>query len=370
MKKICIVCLLLLLPAIAMAQEVLWTENGYRLAAVSDNGDRLIFEQVTQEEDGMVSNVGAKVICIGGDGEAKWTRVIDGDGTDKLEQALALADGWLAVGSSSSSDLGGAWHAGWYDAKEPKTDGWAVRFDLDGNVLWSRNYGGSDWDSFHAACPAEDGGWLLVGNTYSQDGDVEGWHDSGELFTQPDGWTVRIDEAGELVWQSALGGSGYDIFMGVQPVSAGYMIAGIAGSSDGDVSSPLGAEGDRDAWIVLLDAEGALVREICYGGKGEDEFVALAEGPDGPLAVGTSWSFGAGEDNRDESAWAMCLDEQGDELWRVRFGGEGFEYPQHAAWVSDFWAISGVTPKEAGPVEWIVAIPREGGDWKLIRGEL
>lgn len=361
--------LLLVLASVAVAQEIRWTEGGYVLAAVNAQEERLVFDQVMQEENGLVSNIGVRLTMLTPDGAELWSIVIDGDGTDKVEQALATEDGWIVAGSSASSDLGDNWHGGWYDAKEPKTDGWVARLNRDGEVLWSRNYGGSDWDSFHAICDARDGGWVAAGNTYSSDGDVRGWHDSGDLFTQPDGWLVHLDAAGDIVWQLALGGSGYDELLGVQAVPGGYIAAGIAGSLDGDVSGPLGPEGDRDAWLVFVSMQGELVWEKSFGGKIEDGFVALAKGPDGLLAAGTNWSFAEGE-NRDEVAWAMGFTLQGEALWSIRFGGEGSEYPGHAAWATDFWAISGFNQVGEEEREWLVAIPASGSEWKVFRGEL
>ena len=39
----------------------------------------------------------------------------------------------------------------------------------DGEGLWSHCYGGSSWDGFAGVCAAPDGGYLLVGRTFSVD---------------------------------------------------------------------------------------------------------------------------------------------------------------------------------------------------------
>ena len=66
-------------------------------------------------------------------------------------------------------------------------DMYAVRIDSSGNPVWSKTYGGSDWDNAYAvAGPLAGEGFLLVGRTRSF-GDWTGWSDM---------YAVRMDSSG------------------------------------------------------------------------------------------------------------------------------------------------------------------------------
>lgn len=349
-------------------RSIFWTQDGYRVAAHNAAGESLILSQAMQEDaDGLVTTAGVTFLVLGPgeDGETLYSAVTDGDGIDKLEQAVAAADGWLCVGSTSSSNHSQTWHDGWYDSKEPKTDAWIVRIDAAAEIVWSRTYGGTDWDSLHTVCAAREGGWIAAGNTYSSDGDVVGWHDSGDLFIQPDGWVLSIDEAGEVRWQLTVGGSGHDALLGICPAPEGYLAVGVTDSTDGDVT---GGHGGQDAWAVWISPEGELLRQVCYGGRFDDEFTGIAAAGDALLAVGTNWSYGAEE--APEEGWAVCLSGAGDVLWDRRFGGSGIEHPGAVVRGIDFWAVAGLSTHGEEQAEWLIAIPMDGREWRLFRGDL
>lgn len=111
--------------------------------------------------------------------------------------------------------------------------------------------GGSSEDRARSIQQTSDGGYIVAGSSYSNDGDVSGNH--GER----DYWIVKLNADGNLVWQKCLGGIDNDLALSVQQTTdGGYIVGGSAVSNDGDVS---GNHGDRDYWIVKLDADGNLV---------------------------------------------------------------------------------------------------------------
>lgn len=89
----------------------------------------------------------------------------------------------VAVGSRTLSSSG-------------QTDGWVVALDDKGTVLWQRTYGGALDDSFSALAALPDGGFLLVGSTFSSGAGSK------------DAWLVRTDKWGNVHWQRTLGTGG------------------------------------------------------------------------------------------------------------------------------------------------------------------
>src|SRR6185295_15856222 len=88
--------------------------------------------------------------------------------------------------------------------------------------------------------------------TSSWDGDVSGCHvGPGTSGGQSaDYWIIKLDTAGNLMWQKCLGGSSDDFaYTGLQTADSGYIIVGGSYCTDGDVT---GNHGDFDIWIVKL----------------------------------------------------------------------------------------------------------------------
>ncbi|MBO9703253.1 MAG: T9SS type A sorting domain-containing protein [Sporocytophaga sp.] len=80
-----------------------------------------------------------------------------------------------------------------------------IKTDALGNVLWDKNYGGSDYDYSPFIIPAYGGGYIAGGATRSNDRDITDGN-NGDF----DLWIYKIDEAGNKIWDITLGGSNYE----------------------------------------------------------------------------------------------------------------------------------------------------------------
>jgi hypothetical protein len=111
---------------------------------------------------------------------------------------------------------------------------------------------------YFAIQPTPDGGYITSGLTYSNDGDVKGYHGG----TEADAWIVKLGSSGAIQRQKVSAGStGCDFANAILSTpDGGYVIVGHTDSHDGDVTST--AE-ERDVWIVKLLAAAVLV----YGRK-------------------------------------------------------------------------------------------------------
>src|SRR5262245_28285287 len=67
---------------------------------------------------------------------------------------------------------------------------------------WQSSLGGSSYDAAAKVVNATDGGYIVVGTTYSNNGDVSGNHGSGDV------WVVKLSPTGVKQWKIALGGNG------------------------------------------------------------------------------------------------------------------------------------------------------------------
>jgi beta-lactam-binding protein with PASTA domain len=82
------------------------------------------------------------------------------------------------------------------------TDIYIVRVDSDGNTLWKGIYGGYDADRAFAITETSDGGFVLVGRTYSfpHDTDIDPYPDSGG-----DAYIMKLDAYGNQLWSRVIG---------------------------------------------------------------------------------------------------------------------------------------------------------------------
>ena len=117
-------------------------------------------------------------------------------------------------------------------------DNWVVKLDSLHNIQWEKCFGGSSAEGAHSIQQTKDGGYIMAGNTFSNDGDISGWHigyDQG--YPTSDCWIVKIDNSGSIQWQKCLGGSNYDWAYSIQQTSdSGYIVAGYTESNDGAVT--------------------------------------------------------------------------------------------------------------------------------------
>ena len=153
------------------------------------------------------------------------------------------------------------------------TDIWIVELDLSGNIIRQLCYGGTYNDLGHDIIETHDG-YVILGSTTSNDGDVSGFHGiPGDIFTI-DIWVVKIDKYGNIIWQKCLGGSEYDYPIYItQTEDSGYIVIGHTCSNDGDVSGNHSIDhGFIDIWIVKLDSIGEMEWQHCYGGERTEKF--------------------------------------------------------------------------------------------------
>ena len=142
---------------------------------------------------------------------------------------------------------------------------------------------------------------------------------------------------------SSLGSYGDEELLAVQDtLDGGQIVVGWTDSA---------GAGDRDAWVVKLDADGDPEWQRAFGGPDRDEAhsVEVSGGGlqlPGYLVVGLTESFGAGG----EDIWALRLDESGDVLWEKTYGGTGADAASMVAGERLCFA-----PGEERPADWAIA---------------
>lgn len=218
------------------------------------------------------------VIKMNASGEYVWRRYFGGTNNDRSYDALETSDGgFLIAGSSESVDFDITDSKGTYDY-------WVVKLNSFGNKVWTKSYGGSEIENGYSITATNDGNYIFVGDARSTDQDVTNPKGNADL------WVVKFNGNGAIIWNKSFGGSQFDSARAIEPGSDGnYLLAGATRSSDGDVSVN---NGENDAWLVIMDANGDLVFEKTIGGSNFDfgEDVILGHDNSSILLVGNTES--------------------------------------------------------------------------------
>ncbi len=248
-----------------MAFSIIATNDGHYLLAGSSSS-----------LDGDVSGVHAVsgtsmpdawLLKIDATGNKVWNKAYGSTSVETAVGVVQSADGGFVVLGGGAADFTGGDVSpvhGW-------TDYWVFKISAGGQLLWQKPLGGSAADHATSIKATPDGGYILAGNTVSNDGDVTGYHPTPG-WPYRDGWIVKLDGNGNKQWQKTLGGFGDDDVVSVVPVTGGYWVTGTVSSTNSDVS---GVHGFYDAWVVKLDNSGTIVSQKAYGGTQDDGATSL-----------------------------------------------------------------------------------------------
>ena len=178
------------------------------------------------------------ILKLNSSGEQIWQNCFGGSNMEAASCIQQTTDGgYIISGLSESNDINVSGNHG-------KADIWVVKLTSSGEITWQKCLGGSEDEWSNSILQTLDGGYILAGTTYSNDGDVSGNHGDGDI------WVVKLTSSGELTWQKCLGGSVYDRANCIQQISEKeYVIVGGSNSDDGDVTENRGVE---DLWIIKI----------------------------------------------------------------------------------------------------------------------
>lgn len=217
------------------------------------------------------------VLKLNSIGEMQWNNHYGGENGDRARCIKSTPDGGCIVVGQSGSHYGDVTTSiGPFNTDIP--DFWILKLNSTGIIQWQKSYGGlqSDWAT--AIDLTSDGGYIIAGNTASNNTNVTNYHGG------VDGWAIKLNAIGELEWQKCIGGSSTDYLNSIiQTIDGGYLVCGTTASTDGDLN---GIIAGNKAWIVKLTGLGNVSWQRHYMQQPNyNAFNDIVQNPDGTCIV-------------------------------------------------------------------------------------
>ena len=155
----------------------------------------------------------------------QWQKSLGGSSYDLAKSIQQTSDGGYIIAGESDSTNGDV------TGNHGTSDFWIVKLNALGIIEWQKSLGGSYSDMANSIQQTSDGGYIVAGESGSINGDVTGNHGNADY------WIVKLDPSGNIQWQKSLGGSNRDAANSIKQTSdGGYIVAGESSSNNGDVT--------------------------------------------------------------------------------------------------------------------------------------
>ncbi|GAA4466813.1 hypothetical protein GCM10023189_49510 [Nibrella saemangeumensis] len=287
------------------------------------------------------------MVKLNSSGTLVWQKTLGGIQAEFATDIIATGDGGFVVTGQTDSNDGDV------SGNHGGADVWVVKLNEAGNLIWQKTFGGTAYDVAHSITATMDGGFVVAGASMSTNGDVSG-NRGGNDF-----WVFRLDHSGNLIWQRTLGGSSFDVANAVRALPNGdFVVAGGTASNNGDVT---GLRADNDFWVVRLNSAGNLIWQKTLGGTGSEIAFALTPLRDGTILVGGGSSSNDGDVSGfrgGSDLWVARLSGTGTLIWQKSLGGTNAEDVRDMLETPTGYLLAGFSNSTNGDI----SSSRGGGD--------
>ncbi len=247
-------------------------------------------------------------------GNSSWQRTFGGSGWDYSNSIIETSDNnFISVGFTTS-----------FTSKN--VDGYAIKIDRNGNLIWEKTFGGENWDIFNSVCQDNNDNLYICGYTESLG--------SGE----DDIYLVKINTDGNIIWEKTFGTTNSEMGFKIIHTSDNNLL--VIGNTGKFVSS-----GDRDIYAIKINLDGAILWEQTYTSRGSNTYhergvdiIELSEG--GYLIIGSH----AITYNDVSNIIVLKTNSEGKEIWRKDLGESSYyDYGIAALELNNEYLVAGVT---------------------------
>jgi hypothetical protein len=321
-------------------------DQSYSIQQTADSG--YVVTGFSASNDGDVTanqgNDDYWIVKLNGAGTLQWQKNYGGSSFDDALSIRQTTDGGYIVAGDTESNDGDV------TGSHGGYDVWLVKLDSTGNLQWQKCLGGSTDDTAASIQQTSDGGYIVGGSTLSNNGDVTGNHGNWDY------WIVKLNDTAGIQWQKCLGGAGQDIGYSIQETTdSGYVVAGFTRSTDGDVTGLHGTATQPDHWVVKLSNAGSLLWQKCLGGSYDDKAYSIQQTQDGGYIVAGYTKSNDGDVTGNHATnvhdeWIVKLTDSGNLEWQKCLGGSGEDWARSIQQTVDGYIVAGFTASNDGDV--------------------
>lgn len=258
------------------------SDNGKFVVQTSDNGYVIAGTTTSFGEGGR----DVYVLKTSATGALLWTKTFGGATDNEYGFSVQqTADGGYIISgvASSFSDVAG--------------DMYLIKLNADGDLTWSKTYGGIGYEWGAAIKQTTDGGYIVTGQTPA--------FGAGGF----DAYLIKLDDSGIIEWTKTYGGSGLEVASGVsQTADGGYIIIG-------EIDS-FGA-GSGDILLIKTDAGGNQTWAKAIGTADNEEALEVKQTPDGGYIIAGS---GYGVQTLSRDMFLIKTNSLGNITWAKTYG--------------------------------------------------
>jgi len=340
-------------------------EIGYSIVPTTDGGYILTGGTRTNDGEfgGWTENTSdIFVMKLNSNGETVWKKTFGGSGGDWGSSITNTNDsGYVLTGytRSNDGDFSGMnksviiinEHEIWVEY-----DIFVMKLNSNGDTVWKKTYGGNSYDLGYSITTTSDGGYVLTGNTESNDGDFSGMNKGYD-----DIFVMKLNSSGDIVWKKTFGGDGVDYGTSITRTrDGGYVLTGGTFSNNGDFSGM--NKGKGDIIVIKLNSSGDIVWKKTFGGsndEGENRFdeergTSILTTDDGRYILTGSTSSNNGDfsglkKKGGEDIFVIKINNNGKIVWKKKFGGTSDEKGNSITTTNDSgFVLTGYTYSDDG----------------------
>ncbi len=286
------------------------------------DGGYIIVGETNSTDGGVVAGYGGTkdiwIIKVNANGTLLWQKRYGGNGLDIATHIHLLDDGSFFITASSSSNDGnisGNHGTGGY------TDAVLMKLDANGNLIWSKCFGGSKNEEL-LDLEIINGRVYLTGYANSTDGDIPPSQKNYDV------WLLALDGNGNKIYSKVFGGSQNDVAYSMTQGTDGTLtLAGYTTSNDGDV---IGAKGSQDYWVLNINPTNAQInwQKVLGGTDAEYANAVITDSDGGYLVAGITYSNNGDITNSlgEGDYWVIKMSTAGSVVWKQNIGGSGNDH--------------------------------------------
>jgi len=231
------------------------TSTGLRIAKLNNRGV-VLWEKFIEDSEIVVSNIywtnanklfilgktdsdntrgDGFVMCLSKDGHIEWNKKFDNSFDGKINSiAYSGNSEYIAVGWSQQTI-------------NNQNNYWAIKFNIDGNILWEKTYGGTEEDIASSIVSTIDNNYVITGWTKSNNGDIKRVSNNWPKFNP---WIIIINKDGDIQDQKIIGGIETDYIMSISKINnSEFLLVGETSSNNDDIKNL----GETDGYIVKIN---------------------------------------------------------------------------------------------------------------------